>query len=383
MGFLLRKSAMSIRIAIVLTFVLAAHAAEKQESKPTLEKPVMSIDLRSYGYQVNAGSILDFAIKNIGPNLAVLSEKLAIVYHTVPDKQTAAGSPGTLVAYTVDLSTGRLIRKQEWRTTLGMNWARRTDSEARIVVLSQGRYAVMASGTLHIYDGDGSILREKVLEAGTWAVQAVDGGKVLLLRHGNAGPDGAETRYLWADADSLETLAAFDDTHPYRSEKGLLGVGRMLVDPEEDGLYGLSADGNSRLLCSEEFCRAREIGDVEGINDGVVLSSRFGVGVLSLSKGVLWFLRVTPDEGLDRIMVVPTESSGDGSRVAAYVSRGRKYRTFDGVKLASPVEIFVYSAEEGKRLAIVPGGTEVFSLSPEGHTLVLFDQTVMEVYSIQ
>ena len=194
-------------------------------------------------------------LQRFGPHLAFLTERIVIIYHTQPDYLHVIGSQGTLTAYVVDMSNGGLIRKQEWRTVRRQDMFAGKDSEASISPLSQGRYVVMAGGVLYLYDSNGSLLKEKSLGAGLWAVQSVDRGAAIVLRHGNDLTGGAGTKYLWLDSQTLETKAVYGDTKEYRSLTAMLAVGGYLEYGDADGIHILSPIGEDRLLCSDQFCR--------------------------------------------------------------------------------------------------------------------------------
>jgi hypothetical protein len=358
--------------SMLLTGVLAeAHSRDQ----PVV--PILQVDLRRYGYSLPKFPEMVAIFADVGSHLAILTEDRAIVYHRLPDELNVIDSPGTLLAYTIDLASGALIRKQQWRTVANQNFA--TDTEPRIEPMDGGRYLVMAGGFLYLYDFDGNLQTEKPLGAGIWAVQAVENGHLILVRHGRVGQ---WTTYNWLDSRTLEPKARFLDTDLVRYLTRMQGAGEWLLFPREEGIYGISPDGQEHLVCSEAYCRWRNGFPAAPNSDGSMISSRSGLGALNLEKGVTWFRPIRPDAGLDRVRLGKITSSRDGSRVAVGVFRGSQFREFDGIRLRQNEEIFVFRVDDGKQLTIVPYGADESELTPSGQELVNVVGVGLEIYAI-
>jgi hypothetical protein len=361
-------------------FALAVAARGVLASGSSLAIPIVSVDLTSYGYHESEAKQTEAVLGNIGSNVVFISEQIAVIYHTKPDGMNAAATNGTLTAFFVDATTGHLIRKQEWRTVHRRGVFDGKDSEASIFPLSENRYLVMASGTLYLYDGAGSLIVQKILDAGFWSIQPIENGTGLLFRHELKDRSHSFVKYIWADSHTLTPRVEFVDTQEYRSQTAMNGFGTSLAYSKPDGIHGVAADGKDHVLCSDEFCRESAF-DRE-VKSGLVVDSRFGIGVLSLINGMVWLKSIQPAVGLDRVTVSESESSLDGRRLGIMVSRGSKYRTFDGVKLETPSEIFILDSGDGKRVAVLPSGDSAFALSPAGDKAVTFDHKLLRIYQI-
>lgn len=361
-------------------FALVATVRGVLVSGSSLAIPVVRVDLTSYGYQELEAKQTEAVLGNIGSNVVFISEQVAVIYHTKPDGMRVAAANGTLTALFVDSTTGQLIRKQEWRTVRRRGVFDGKDSEASIFPLSENRYLVMASGTLYLYDGAGSLIVQKILDSGFWSIQPIENGTGLLFRHELKDRSHSFVKYIWADSHTLTPRVEFVDTQEYRSQTVMNGFGTSLAYSKPDGIHGVAADGKDHVLCSDEFCRESAF-DGE-VKSGLVVDSRFGIGVLSLTNGMVWLKSIQPAGGLDRVTVSESESSLDGRRLGIMVLRGSKYRTFDGVKLEKASEIFILDSGDGKRLTVLPSGDSAFALSPAGDKAVTFDHKLLRIYQI-
>lgn len=364
------KSVAIIFSALLLESGLAGAAG------PPFQSPTVTIDLGTYGYEEPHDGLIKTVFGDLLSHVTVIDNDLAVVYHTVPDHMERTDSTGTLLAYFIDLSSGKLVRKQEWHTLPRNDVAETIDSEGRILALSQKRYAVLASKTFYLYGNDGSLLMQRDLRFGLWSVQAIDNGRVLFFRH---YLKSSPTSYIWQDSKTLEKIREFDDTDDYRSQTVLTGYNQLLLYARNDGIHGLTLEGADHILCSDEVCR--ESGVSAPVNSGLVLASRFGLGILSPGVGVTWFRRISPDKGIDRVTAGGVETSLDGKTLAARITRGKKNRSFDDVEVEMPWEIFVYGSE-GQRLSVLPGDDTAFGLSPDGKTVVTFDSRFLRVFAV-
>jgi hypothetical protein len=227
---------------------------------------------------------------DVEPHLAVISKNVAIVYSTVPDKLKMGDWPGTMTAYFVDLTTGGLIRKQEWTTKPRGNPIEEKESEARIFPLSDSRYVVMAGGTLYIYNVSGNQLFQKKLDEGMWSMQPILGGNELVLRHekaqGKFSSDGIsrDVEYSWFNTHTMTVQARLQDRRFDRSQTGMVAFGKLLIYSDPGGLNSLNLENVDRLVCAEEYCKESVLSDVETTSDGLAVASRMGVGVIPLSN---------------------------------------------------------------------------------------------------
>jgi len=346
-------------------------------SAPELAKPTQTVDLTRFGYRELKANLVDSTLGDIISHLVMVSDQLVVVYHTMPDGMRVAASNGTLTAYFVNVSDGKLVRKQDWRTIRRRDSGEGKDSEARIYALSQDRYIVIASGTLLLYNRDGSLTIQKKLDPGLWSIQPVQMGTVLLLRHERKDQKQSFVKYIWADSQSLATLAEVEDGQELRSQIGLLGADQWLVYRDSNGIQKMTVDGLDGVMCSDDFCR--ESGPSNAVRGGVIVSSRFGLEMLSFDKGLVWQKSIQPAGGLDRITIGGVQTSLNGEYLAVLVLRGNKYRTFDDVHLDKNEEVFVYSATDGKCLFLLPGAIQALALSPNGTQVVSFDGKYLRV----
>jgi len=370
--------------SLVFMVLLACTIMKRTEAQAALSHPVLTIDMSHYGYKPVKGNDVQLVFGDITPHLVMFSNSKAILYQTQSSGPVKVTGAGTMTAFIMNVNTGALIRRQEWQTPGRHSVVERKESEARIVALSDDRYAVMADATLYFYDSDGNQLFKRPLGEGMSSMQPTEGGNELLLRHEiTIGGESRNVEYSWIDAKTMQVQGSFVDRDTDRSQAGMLGVDRVLVYRGNGGLHALSIDGKDRVICATPSCSERGIEDIAATSDGVAVASRFGVGVVPIDgKQPSWFRETTPNAGMDRVTVIPIETSLDGKYLAAYVSRGHRYRQFDGLELALPSEFFVYSTQDGKRVAIMPGTSAMCAMAPDGSKLISIDGRHLNVYDV-
>jgi hypothetical protein len=116
-----------------------------------------------------------------------------------------------LESFFIDAGSGKLIKKEKWATT-GRTWTDdRLDGLNRIIPLGQDRFAVVISRSIETFDMRFRPLKVYALDPPPtkWAVQAVNDGAELAIRHESVRP--YSVRFSWFSADSLQPIGGFKD----------------------------------------------------------------------------------------------------------------------------------------------------------------------------
>lgn len=368
------------RLHFIVAWIVFVSLACNGEPPKTTMQPSAVIDMAQLGYQETEARSLKAAFGDIISHLLFVSDKMAVIYHTIPDDLKVIDSTGTLIAYFVSLPSGKLIRRQEWKTVHRHDPNDKIDSEARILPLADGRYVVMADRQLLLYDGDGSLMVSKALSSGIWSAQTTRNGRTVVLRHQEPKSGSEQTEYRWLEAVTLEADETMIDPSALRSQLALTAVDGNFAYSSRDGIHILSPNGTDHIVCLSELCR--QSGVTKAIDNNVVLVSRLGLGVLSIEGDMLWFRNIWPNSGPDRVTVGDIQTSLDGLHFACLTWPGSTHRRFDDASIDMRSEIFLFKFDNRKPLAIVPGVDTAYTLSPDGTQVLSFDGRFLKLYKV-
>lgn len=373
-------------LSLVLLLTVIFARADSTPSVPSLTQPEVVIDLVKFGWTPpreisNKEYFKNFSLAKLeadDPNtkLVFVSDKVLVAYHMRPQPGLDWGIGGELEAFFIQTSDGSLLSKKQWATSPRKDILDSSDTEARIIPLSAGRFLVHANGKLLLYSSDLGLLREWTLEpAGPtdyWAAQSASGGRYVFLRHGSRS---GEATYFWLDADTLEPTEQQVTSSlwvPVAMENGMIGG-------SPSGLQMIRFGQPAKVICDDPSCHEVLLRAVS--TSQVALKRRNGIGVLDIERGLLWSdsieLQQAPEFGSLR-------TAASGRRFAFWVI-AVKHPWFHGVKIASPA-IFIYDSSNPKplftlRLKSLKGQFD-FALSPNGKRVAVFDANGVRIFRL-
>jgi hypothetical protein len=321
--------------------------------------------------------------------LIMLSENIAVLYVTRPADGIRKHRPDCLQAFFIDVSTGALLRRQQWRVKTRWSSSDRFDSEARIFPLSGGKYVVMADGKIRVYTADGELLQTKVLSEGGWGAKSVSGGDIISLRHQSR--ENSAIEYLWLDSRTLETQHRFEDTDSMRVRMPYSATGHSVTYALRDALHEVMPDGSDRVICADPMCRyPADVGanwEVLGqpLRECIILVSSEGLLVRSVPEGKAWS-RLTgyPGTGPVTVNIALLGIALKNNRLTLLLNG--KHKTFDGAALEGRWQYFIYDFAAKAPVFIAPqfsvNGDVREALSPTGNKFLTFDGRWIRVYDV-
>lgn len=396
-----RKTTDRVRIKVFMKFLIMAFLAcdfVTPMRGASIPEPVHRIDATKFGFtpayfEPNRVFFRDYTLARLmaadpESKLIMLSENIAVLYATRPADGIHTHKPDCLQAFFIDVSSGKLLRKQEWHVRTRQLDSDRLDSEARILPLSSGRYFVMADGKMHVYDADGEATRAEVLSDGIWAAKSVSNGDIIVLRH-SQWPGYLAVEYEWLDSTTLNVLRRFEETDNARARMPYSAASRSVTYELRDGLHEVMPDGADRLICADPMCRFPANANWEVLGrpsqERVLLVSPQGLLVALAEDGRLWS-RMTgyPGTGPVNVHIALLEISRKGNRFI--LGLNGKHKTFDGVPLQGNWQYFIYDLATRAPVLIVPqlsvNGDVHEALSPTGKRFLTFDGRSIRVYEL-
>jgi hypothetical protein len=322
--------------------------------------------------------------------LITLSGNVAVLYAIRPADGIRKHRPDCLQAFFIDVSTGALLRKQQWRVKARQIDSDRFDSEARILPLSVGRYLVVADGKIYIYDAEGRLFKTKVLSKDIWAAKSVSNGDIIVLRRCQ-WPGNIAVVYEWLDSRTLEVLHRFEDTDSVRVQMPYSATSHSVTYTLRDGLHEVLLDGSDRVICADPMCRYPADAGAnwqvlgEPPRECMIFVSSEGLLVGSVPAGRTWS-RLTgyPGTGPVTIDIALLDIALSGNRFTLLVNGNHK--TFDGVPLQGKWQYFIYDLALKAPVFIAPqlsvNGDVHEALFPAGNKFLTFDGRSIRVYDV-
>jgi hypothetical protein len=389
------------RSIIFLLFVCLSPFGNAQDTSPS--HPKWSVELKHYGWgapkqESNKAFFKDYSLAKLeaqDPNTRVLflDDAIIVAYHTKQDGGDWRTASRHLEAFFISAKDGRLLNKGEWPTVVRRSGSDLLDSESRLIPVSSGRFLVFANGTMELYGSDLEPIRQKKLEPSTtadlWSAQEVAEGHEIFLRHQSSSEQ--QTTYYWLASDTLLPVSQMPG---FRGGNFSVGVtsGKDFVltalgfsSPGiTTGIGRVSADGSTRIICSDQLCREDHILAV--VSPGfVAIAGRRGVGVLDPEQGLLWSKRIPSTSNANDFQFGGIRTAMSANEFAVWVTAYHK-TLFDGVQIRNMPTLFVYDATSSKPLFTVPigrmSGDFDFALSPTGSQLAIFDGAAISLYAI-
>jgi hypothetical protein len=362
----------------------------------------VTIDLRAIGWQppVTESNHEFFKDISIGKLMAVdggtrvnfLTDDLLVVYNTRQKGKDWQNSPHVLQAFFIRAADGSLVATKDWTTRLRKDNSDRRDSEARLTPLADGRFLLVANGTMNLCSSGLELLNSQKLEPDAetdfWNIQSVNQGGEIFLRHESRSQE--QVTFSWLDSD---TLALKTQTPPYPWQYEYRGMPmRGTVAAGEQAVFALKNSGVVMLskdeitnVCVEEVCR--EGGHMAVLSSHLIaLTGRTGISVFDTSRGLQWSKVVSHSYDLSTFQFGAPRAAMSGGRFAFWIV-GAKKVIFDGVQVTGRGRIFVYDAETGRRVYTIPLRPKDwdfdFALSPDGTRLAIFDGAKVRIYGIE
>lgn len=366
--------------------------AYSQTAAPQPHQARWTISLKNYGwspprYESDRSFFRDYTdaklmAVDVNTRLLFISNDALVAYDTVQEGEDWHTAKRTLHAFFLHADDGSLANSWEWQTCVRKDDGY-GDSESRIIALDGARFLVDACGTLAVYANDFSLVRQYKLELDSpidiWAVQSVDEGKQIFLRHEVLG--ALSVRYEWRDTDTFSLINSQQgDVYQGRGVRGAEGGIFIAGDPYRTRVFVPGAP--PRDLCTDP-----RYGD---ISSEVVMGTRYlviwsyweGVGVVDRDRDVLWFNSPSRSNQKHDISFGPVVTASSRSRFAVSVAGWSKRAVFDSVRVRSEM-IFVYDVTDSKYLFAQPfKELSTFTLSPDGKRLAVLSGDKVSLFDI-
>lgn len=379
-------------LVLIAYFIFSQVAISQTPSRVRFE---WEMPLESYGWRPpketsNRKFFKDFSmgkLEALDPNTRVsfLQNDVLAVYHTIEEGQDWRTATRHLEAFFVNAKDGRLLSRKEWPSAVRRSWSDLSDSEARLIPLSNGRFVVFADGAMKLYGSDLVLIKEKPLlrqpSTDRCSVQSVAHGQKIFLRCESMS--NQQTRYYWLTSDTLQLLSQMPG--PQGRDFSVYAVaGDDFVLPAGERLTKTELDGSSKVICSDRLCEEDHTEAVISLRY-IVISGRRGIGVLDAERGLLWSKRIPPQANPSDFQFGDIRPALSEEEFAVWITSYHE-TLFDGVRVSSTPMLFVYDASTGKLSFTAPieqkGGSFAFDMSPNARHLVIFNGRSLRLYGI-
>lgn len=376
--------------ALVISSSCGKPLAHSQAA-PRPHQARWTISLKNYGwvpprFESDRSFFRDFTIAKLmavddNTRLLFNSNDALAAYETVQQGDDWRTAKRTLRAFFLQADSGSLGNTREWQTCVRKDEGS-GDSESRMIALDSGRFLVDACGTLTVYATDLSVVRQYKLERDSpidiWAVQSVDEGKQIFLRHELLGV--LSVGYEWRDTDTFSLLnSQHGDVYQGRGVRGADDGTFIAGGPYRTRVFVPGAP--PRDLCTDPRCGDVSAEVVMGTRYLVIRSYWDGIGVVDRDRDLLWFN--SPSRGgQQHDMSFGHVVTSSGRRFAVSVAGCSKKAVFDSVRVRSNM-IFVYDVTDSKYLFAQPfEELSDFALSPDGKRLAVLNGDKISLFDI-
>jgi hypothetical protein len=383
------QKSVSSRCLLIIVSLLWFGSASQGRSSSSVPPPQWTAALKNYGWapprsESNKAFFKDFApakLQALDDNTRILfvSDDLLVVYHTKVQGQDWRTATRELEAFFVKAKDGSLVHARTWPSALRKSNSDLVESESRIIVLHDGRFLVLANGTMMLYGSDLKLIKQKKLEpfdsTDLWAAQAVAAGREVFLRHESSPP--LRVTYQWLDSDTFRVLGEM----PGFQDRGFSLKAAVVAGQDaifaclSSGIRMVRMDQSTKVICDDQVCRGS--GTLYALaTDLLGFSGRTGIAVMGEDSGVVWSKTIQPESNPNGWQFGSMRPANSRKRLAVWVTAYRR-SLFDGVEVSSSPTVLVYDVTDQKRLLAVPvkrqSGDFDFALSPNGTELAIFD----------
>lgn len=369
---------------VLIAYLLSSHLVLSQP--PSRVRPEWEMQLKSYGWRPpkdvsNRKFFKDFSMGKLealdeNTRVSFLQNDIIAVYHTIEDGQDWRTATRKLEAFFVSARDGRLLSRKEWPSAVRRSWSNLSDSEGRLIPLSNGRFVVFAGGAMKLYGSDLELIKEKQLlrqpSDDRCSVQSVAHGQKIFLRCESISRQ--QTRYYWLTSDTLQLLSQMPGPQG-RDFTVYAAAGDDFVIPAGESLTKTELDGSSKVICSDRLCKEDHTEAVISLRC-IIISGRRGIGVLDAERGLLWAKQIPPQANPSDFQFGDIRPALSAEQFAIWITS--YYKTlFDSVRVRDTPTLFVYDDSTGNLRFTVPiepkGGAYDFDISPDGRQVVVFD----------
>ncbi|HEV2223719.1 MAG TPA: hypothetical protein VGR84_12020 [Candidatus Acidoferrales bacterium] len=345
--------------------------------------------LKDYGWappksESNKAFFKDFTpakLQALDDNTRILfvSDDLLVVYHTKQQGEDWHTATRQLEAFFVNAKDGKLANVARWPSGLRKSSFDLLDSESRIIVLHDGRFLVLANGTMMLYGSDLKLIKQKKLEpldsTNLWAVQTVAAGREIFLRHESSLP--LRVTYQWLDSDTFRVLSEMPgyQDHDFLVQAGVVAGENAVFFGGRSGIRMIRTDQPAKVICDDQVCRGDGLPYALAAGS-LGFSGRTGIAVVDEDRGLVWSNTIPPQYSPNDFQFGRIRSAISGKRFAVWITAYHK-TLLDGVEIRSSPTVFVYYVTNPKHVFALPlkswGGDFDFALSPDGTELAIFD----------
>lgn len=392
--------AASILLLSALSSMVNVAYGEGSVTATEKEHPVL-VNLSKIGWKPPKNQSNKVFFKNLSTSklqaldqntrLFFLTEDILVIHHVITEGPDWHAATRTLEAFFVNAKTGSLIRIEHWPALPRKSADELRDSEGRLFPLHDGKLLVVNNKQLAEYSPNLELSQNKLLEQGgrndLWAVQTVDEGRQIFLRH--ESPETKHIQFMWLDSNTLEIRQELPD-YPFRylyngfpmqgavvaSSNAVFGGSRMITDK-----------GQFKTVCVSDICQKPEHIQVVG-GEHLVITSKVGMALINIHDDSV-SSKLVENKYLKNLQFGWIRSSQDSTRFGVWITASRS-SIFDGTTIppwTPSVSILIYDVADANRkplqFNIKPvDGQWDFAISPSGASLGVFDGATVRVYSL-
>ena len=387
---LVRVMALAVTIiAVTLTSEFSAQAKEKP-ARFSPESAKIAVSLKKLGWAANPTesnrrffrnfSMAKLLAVDIGSKVAFINNDIVAVSHT---KETSSQPKAhrTFEVFFISARDGSLLRSLRWDTKARGSYLELEDSRNRLIPLQDGTFVVVVDTEMLLYGSSFRLLKEFHFDSTSlndmWAVQSVDSGRKIFLRHESAR-DGQVT-YSWLDAGSLQILKHRPAPGDFDSGTGIVAGKDFLLAKTASGIQ-LVGPNTHKLFRDNETEKSflyQLIGPA-----AIVVSGKSGISLIDIDHGPVWAKIVSKP---DKFQFGDIHPAMMGEKFGVWV-QGDSHELFDGVRVTdSP--LFVIFDTNGNRypfaIPIKPVNEQWnVALSADGEEVAVFDGANLKVYQL-